>query len=251
MGTFGKNKGFTLIEVMIALAIVVIVGAVFLSIAQKLETSGNELLTKSTINVLETALEQFEISGYQLRHADKSPYDNHEHNGITYLSYSYPPDCRDYHDWFEVNPKKTFLFVASDSDAKWRNIDEVFEDIFRFDFSNEPTVSITATYTDKTAEKTDNRYWAGSLSMLVVLNKVPACKDILGAISTRNIQRTDETGAVMALTIDSEPKEIYLITDAWGKPLKYWYDGAQAFPIIQSAGADGKFDTADDIVNSK
>ncbi len=242
MNISSNKKGFSLIELMTALVIVVILVVVFLSIVEKLKTSGNEMLTRSTIDVLDTALEQFELSGYQLRHS-KTGYSQHN----DYRNYKYPPDCRDYKSWNENDG----LFDDSNNNAKWLGLKDTLKDIFRFDANNEPTVVLTATYTDKSGDKPDNRYWAGSLAMVVVLNKVPQCRDILSAISTKNIGRKDETGKIMKLTIDNRATDIYLILDAWGKPLKYIYDGEQAFPIIQSAGADGLFDTPDDIINNK
>lgn len=243
MNVSSSKKGFSLIELMAALAIMVIVTVAFFSVAKKITTGGNEMLTRSTIDVIDTALEQFELFGYQLGHSDKGVYSKHN----DYRNYKFPPDCRDYKSW----DKADGVFDDANNNAKWLGLDEVLKDIFRFDASNEPTVVVTAAYTNKSGDKPDNRYWAGSLAMVVVLNKVQQCRDILGAISTINIKRTDEAGDMMKLTIDSRAMDIYLILDAWGKPLKYIYDGEQAFPIIQSAGADGVFGTPDDIVNNK
>ena len=41
------------------------------------------------------------------------------------------------------------------------------------------------------------------------------------------------------------------VNDAWGHPLRYQWQGEGNFPLISSAGEDGVFDTADDIISSE
>ena len=77
------------------------------------------------------------------------------------------------------------------------------------------------------------------------LNRSPNSSKIIGAINNKFLTNKDRSGAVMTLRLDSN-KVIPLVwvVDPWGNPFRYRYYAGDNFPVIMSAGPDGKFGSA-------
>lgn len=80
-----QNKtGFTLVEILVVVAIIAILTAMVIGIAARINTQGKEQLTKNTIALLTAALAQFRDYGYTY----SAPY-----NIPPYDSLKFPLDC--------------------------------------------------------------------------------------------------------------------------------------------------------------
>lgn len=243
MAVVRKNNGFSIIEVTVAVAIMLILSVVFLNISDEIEIKGKTELCMSTITVVETALEQFDYFKYQMKHDSlNSPYDNHP----DYRLYRFPPDCRDYDGWFGSNTDS-----FDDTSNYWFDLVEVLEDVTRVEAGTELNIVIDPANYDTQIDE----YWKANMAMTVMLSRVPACRDILESISESNVIRKDKTGRTLSIDLESEPRSLFMIADPWGKPLNYKYcytdDLKMQFPVVVSAGPDGEFDTEDDITNQQ
>ena len=84
------------------------------------------------------------------------------------------------------------------------------------------------------------------------LDDVPDSREVLNKIS--GSMKANAHGHVVDPVGDNDPddfKELVEISDAWKLPLRYETRGGGNFPLISSAGPDGQFDTADDILSSE
>ncbi|MCP4707942.1 MAG: type II secretion system protein [Planctomycetes bacterium] len=59
MNSCEKNKGFSTLEVLAAVSIVIVLAAIVLSVGRRLQTQAEEKLAKSTIGILVTAIGQY------------------------------------------------------------------------------------------------------------------------------------------------------------------------------------------------
>ena len=101
----------------------------------------------------------------------------------------------------------------------------------------------------------EDKYLSAEL-MYFFLNRVPASRRILSAIHEKFITADDKTGRLIELTITGEPYPLPLLrvvdpwgNDPWGNVFDYRYKDGDNFPVIVSAGADGEFNTRDDITS--
>ena len=81
------------------------------------------------------------------------------------------------------------------------------------------------------------------------LDQVPDCREILANLP-ETATANDDGDAVF---VDGRTKSLIEVNDAWGGPI--WYEpgvsGSGNFPVLTSAGPDGVFGTADDIISSE
>ena len=90
------------------------------------------------------------------------------------------------------------------------------------------------------------------------LNRLPASRRFIETI-TDSLVKSDSDNPeyvqrMYAWTDSGGNKrsiELLHFTDPWGNSLRYLYDVGDVFPVIESMGKDGKWDTADDIILSK
>jgi hypothetical protein len=114
--------------------------------------------------------------------------------------------------------------------------------------------------------------FSGSAAMYFILNQVPDCRTTIDKIDRSLLTDSGVNGVPITITmvfgVTSQTVPFIRINDPWKRSLRYDYypdfndyvgtwpsyigdrDSAKlTFPIITSAGADGQFDTADDIIN--
>lgn len=181
-----KQTGFTLIEVLIVVALIVVLVSMVLVATNKNWVDKEKQLTAATIEVLDTALQEY---------------------------YDYTNDFPE--------PNSMEPFDAFDSIYSRRNA-----------------------------------------SLYAQLNLVPDSKKILGRIedSQTRLVGKDKLFSFKDHRLMSHDQQGYLlILDAWGMPFNYLYyndkdgiyeAGENTFPVIISAGPDGKFDTVNDNINN-
>lgn len=200
---------------LIVLAIIVILATMVVGIATRIDNQSKENFARNTIAILSAALEQFHDYGYTYP--------------PTYLEFGFPLDCNDFSQAELGATLGTALgAVVSISGGK-------------------------------------NEY-SGSEALYFFLSKVPECRATLDKINGSLVTNKDFAGNELKLTINGTEYPLLRIVDPWreggatikiGKTLRYdYYDEKTVnpktkrnFPIITSAGPDGKFDTADDISN--
>ncbi len=83
MKTRAYKTGFTLIEMIVVIAIIAILISMVVTIAKRIDDQSKERLTRETIALLGNALEQFRDFGYEYKDAD-------------YAGLVFPLDCNGY-----------------------------------------------------------------------------------------------------------------------------------------------------------
>jgi len=228
-----RQLGLTLVDMLIAVAIVAVLAGIVLTTLTRIDSKAKEQLCEATLETLNTALRQFRDYGYQ--HRINATGDELEF----YQGLKFPPDC-DGNDFTEVKVE-----------------DEITK---LLDLS--PRANIT----------TDNKHdpnESGSACLYFFLSQVPECRETLSNID-KTMLKSDHKADEDYLKITIGPaadNRIYpwlRVVDPWGTPLRYDYyineqessltwvqrrDAIRSFPLITSAGPDRKFDTNDDITN--
>ncbi len=210
--------GLTLVEMLVVLAIIVILAAIVASVASRINNQGKERLAKSTIEILCTALEQFHDYEYS-------------YSG-SYLGFDFPLDCND----FSADVLQSTLRDALGAGG----------------------VTITGGVHEPS--------YSGSEALYFFLSMVPQCKQILDRIDRSLVTSEDSNGNRLKIVIDGREYPLFRVVDPWpvkgqksrvGTVLQYdYYDEkvvppnlaeVRSFPVLRSAGPDGKFGTSDDI----
>lgn len=106
-----------------------------------------------------------------------------------------------------------------------------------------------------THENEKSKY-ASSEVLYYNLSRTPNCKRIIDTISDTLITNRDVDGAVRLITIppgseEEDETDLIRFIDPWGNAIRYRYATGDSFPVIDSAGADGKFTTTGDNVSSR
>jgi prepilin-type N-terminal cleavage/methylation domain-containing protein len=223
MNTHCKTA-FSLVEVLVAMAIIVIAAVLFMPVADKLGDSNAKKTTDMTLAVLDSALEKYFETGKRLY----PPSDQQEYIDF-YSKHRFPFDCRDHVEAADTDPQRWQL---GDDVLNLQDCEEILGVKIEY---------FPASILDGSDEFIN-------VMLCLQLWLVPECREILETLPSKCIER-QFGGEIIEPDIDEEPAAVYLITDGWGKPLNYWYDGRMSFPLLRSAGPDGEFDTDDDIIN--
>jgi prepilin-type N-terminal cleavage/methylation domain-containing protein len=237
MKVFRRQKGFTLIEAMVVIAITVVLIGLVLGVASRIDTQSKERQLRGTFAQLNSALQEFAAYGYRYKPIGALNQDIIDF----YNSLNYPLDCSE----FEVGAL-------------------AFEIAFGLGATN---VSINPPWINPSLahdpEGKDQDIYSSSAAMYFFLNEVPTCREILSKIDTRFLTNKDKFGNEINIYITTGSRQrVYPLTfvlDPWKKPLRYdYYDetlnnfiyrqqSIKNFPVITSAGSDGEFGTGDDI----
>ena len=237
-----KNSGFTLIEMMLVLAIVVLLVSMIVGIAKRVDDQGKERLCRDTIALIGNALEQFRDFGYVYKHTD-------------FAGLAFPLDCNNF-GITNPNPRLSLQDTLHDA-------------IYPIGVGT-VVIGPVGGY--------DSRF-PGSAAMYFILSQVPDCRTTLDKIdkSLLTNKGTDGNPINIFITINAVTTTLPFmrIIDPWGTTLRYDYypefadylvkfpsgtwggyvgerDSAKkTFPVITSAGPDKTFDTSDDITNIK
>jgi prepilin-type N-terminal cleavage/methylation domain-containing protein len=223
MKTRGQIKGLTLVEMLVVVAIIVLLVSMVVGVAKRIDDQSKERLCRSTITLIDNALEQFRDFGYE--------YKDPNFAGLTF-----PLDCND-------------IFTVNDLQNTLRNA--------LYLPSTTVTITVSARY---------DPIFSGSEVLYFVLSQVPDCRLTLGKIDKSLLTNIDADKST-EITIEINSAGIITtlpftrIIDPWGTALRYnYYDKLtpsllpdlktkKTFPVITSAGPDGKFDTSDDVSN--
>jgi len=219
-----SKPAFTLIEMLVVIAIIAILVSVVVGLARRMDNQGKERLTKSTIALLGNALEQFRDFGYQYANS-------------YYAEFHFPLDCNDY-----PNPKG------------------ILEDVLRDALDLAPG-SVTISGVGGSGPVIHQPGYSGSEALYFFLSQVPQCRKTLDRIDKSLLTDTDENHNRLVLSIAGRKYPLIRFIDSWGTAIRYDYyyedifpvrpnpDTKRTFPQITSAGADRIFNTLDDISN--
>jgi prepilin-type N-terminal cleavage/methylation domain-containing protein len=240
------KSGFTLIEMLLVVAIIAILVSMVVGVAKRIDDQSKERLCRNTIALVGNVLEQFRDFGYE--------YKNNDYAGLTF-----PLDCNGY------NLTSTFPYP---------NLQDTLHNALYS--STPPTIIIYGGVGGAQHDPT----FSGSEVLHFVLSQVSNCRATLEKIDkslliNKGIDKvTDITITIQSATMTTTYPFTRII-DPWGTTLRYdyypdyddyilaypsknWSDylgyrnsAKKTFPVITSAGPDGQFDTADDISNAK
>ncbi|MGA2679840.1 MAG: prepilin-type N-terminal cleavage/methylation domain-containing protein [Sedimentisphaerales bacterium] len=239
MKTRAYKTGFTLVEMIVVIAIIAILISMVVTIAKRIDDQGKERLTKGTITLLGSALEQFRDFGYEYKSTD-------------YAGLVFPLDCNGYN---------------LTSTSPYPNLPATLQSALGLSATNIYFSGAVGTY---------NPTFSGSEALYFILRQVPDCRDTLDKIDKSLLTNKDPNGNSITITIGASPALPFTrIVDPWGTTLRYDYypeyadyilanpggswqkylsyrnSALKTFPVITSAGPDKQFDTADDISNVK
>jgi prepilin-type N-terminal cleavage/methylation domain-containing protein len=238
-----KNSGFTLIEMMLVIAIIIILVSMIVGITKRIDDQGKERLCRDAIAIIGNALEQFRDFGYEYKHTD-------------FKGLVFPLDCNNFGI---TNPNPRL------------NLQDTLRDAI---YPPAPTVVLV-----NIGGGAYDPSFSGSAAMYFILSQVPDCRPTLDKIdkSLLTNKGTDGNPINIFITINAVTTTLPFmrIIDPWGNPLRYDYypdftdymaehpsgswagyvggrdSGKKTFPVITSAGPDKTFDTFDDITNIK
>lgn len=217
------------------ISIVAILVVIVVSLASRVEERGRIDLTRSTLNILNGAIQEFSSSGFRYRFED--PCDL----GFDQRLLKFPLDCN-----------------GMTKNEIERHLDEALDP--------QPPLTISGT-------NFDDPNAAAIAVVHFLLHRVGRCREILGEIDKsmiRHCRDSTQSEIVIEYEDDDEVYKLLYYSDPWGRPLRYSYyinkeenivnpealepnpiaeEGVRAFPLLISAGPDGVFGSSDDIMN--
>ncbi|MHC4457119.1 MAG: type II secretion system protein [Planctomycetota bacterium] len=219
------KPGWTIVEMLIVVAIIAILAAMVIGMAGRISAQSNEQLLKNTFALLNAALTQFSDYGYNYKFHSSVSYEEIDF----YRSLDFPVDC----NYFPTDKLEQTLEHVTDKNI---GIDPTNHDI----------------------------NYSGGEALYFFLSQVPECRQTLERIDKSLITNEGTDGVSMRISIDGQDYPLLRIIDPWGQPLQYDYyeeeppplgsievgrmeKSKRVFPVITSAGPDGEFGTADDI----
>ncbi|MGB7583044.1 MAG: prepilin-type N-terminal cleavage/methylation domain-containing protein [Sedimentisphaerales bacterium] len=244
MKTRAYKTGFTLIEMIVVIAIIAILISMVVTIAKRIDDQSKERLTRDTLVLIGNALEQFRDFGYEYKDAN-------------YAGLAFPLDCNGY-NLTSISPYPNLPNTLHNA-------------LYSANLYDPPQVTISGGTNDPT--------FSGSEALYFILRQVPDCRVTLDKIDKSLLTNNSNDSPPAPLTINLITGTTTItfpftrIIDPWGTPLRYDYypeyadyilanpggnwanyvtyrnSAKKTFPVITSAGPDRQFDTADDISN--
>jgi prepilin-type N-terminal cleavage/methylation domain-containing protein len=214
MGILRYKHSFTLVEMLIVMAIIALLATIVVGIASQLDSQSKQRLAGSTMAILAAALEEFKDYGYNY----SSPYSN----------FDFPLDC----SGFPVDVLEATLSSAlGAASVKITNHDTAEclnysgSEVLYFFLSRVPE-------SRKTLDKIDG-------SLVTNLNDVGARIEISidGGPFSPLLRLTDPWGTTLRYDYYDEGELDPVLREK----------GKRTFPMIVSAGPDRKFGTTDDM----
>jgi len=226
-----KNRqkiGFTILEMLVVVAIIVILASMVITLASRFEDRGNERVIKSTFAMLDAALGEFADYGYEYKDDDSTDED--------YTDLSFPLDCNNFlRDKFESVAAEA-LGLGSTEVVINREYD--------------PNYSGSAGLYFFLSQVPDCRKVLDRIDVSLVTNEDkngdPLRIEVDGKVYPLNriIDPWGETIRYSYYINEKEEDEVPL-------PNEPERDKPRTFPLLTSAGPDGEFGTPDDIKSNE
>lgn len=209
------NSGFTLAEILVVLAVIVILIAASIRVGQYVRIKAQVELVQSALGVIDTALQQYyeDVGAF--------PFECKDQNGN-----NVPDEFRkaDLQTQIQAKTGATMVTIS-------HNLDE----------------------TTGTGQAIDAASSAGLWWFLTQTPNSRKILDALSPEFITTLKpnsAADRLTITITVGGQTETNNLARIVDVWGTSLWYRYDPtAQTFPAVISAGPDRRFGTADDIQN--
>ena len=230
MKTHKLQVGLTLIDMLIAVAIIAALASIVITALARIDSKAQENLCQGTLETLNAALRQYRDYKLECR-IDTTSVREREF----YRRLNFPPDCNDFS---------------------------------RVDVQSEIEKLLDITPVTISPDKHDPNESGGAV-MYFFLSMVPECRETLGNIDQALLKSDHKISPAsknydedyLMITVDGRDYPWIRVIDPWGMTLRYdYYDEDETdfshrketirnFPLITSAGPDGEFSTDDDITN--
>ena len=93
--------------------------------------------------------------------------------------------------------------------------------------------------------------YASSEGLFYFLEKFVESRRIIGTMNELLTSNRDADGNLREFVYGGETLVLVRFIDAWGNSLRYTYMAGDNFPLIESAGPDGNYQTLGDNINSR
>lgn len=235
MKTRAFKTGFTLIEMVLVVAIIAILVSMIVGVTRRFDNQGKERLCRGTITLLSVALGQFRDFGYE--------YKNTDYTGLVF-----PLDCNSY---YAVNLETTLrdalypgtTIIITPEPAHDPNFSG--SEVLYFCLSKIPDCRATLDKIDKSLLTNKGNDKVTDIFITITsgatITNLPFTRIIDPWGTTLRYDYYPEYAAYMAVTAGG----------TWANYIIYRDSAKRTFPVITSAGPDKNFDTADDISNVK
>jgi prepilin-type N-terminal cleavage/methylation domain-containing protein len=213
------GKGFTLIEMMVVVAIIVILVSMMVGIAKRIDDQGKERLCRDTIALIGNALEQFRDFGYEYKDAG-------------YLEFTFPLDCND----DSAAMRNVLIPTLEKALGLTAGAITIFSGTNEYEYSGSEALYFFL------RQVPDSRATLDKIDKSLVTNKDKSGGDLILRIGTVNypfMRFIDPWGTTLRYDYYNE-----VVPPSYPNP-----DTRKTFPVITSAGPDKTFGTNDDISN--
>ena len=230
----GRRLGFTLIEMLVVMLIVALLAGGMMTLGGYVRQNAQIRSSEATIQLVTLALQE-----YQQHQDARSKLD------------MFPPDPCVVGAKLGVSAWEQNAFVGcwAGKFPSEETLAEMADHFAPTDFNDSVGWHFEFTWDKKLLDQEDRLVAARNSSevMYWYLNDVAACAKVLARLPSGSKTNDNNNG----ITVYDEAKPLIEVVDSWGRPLRYRTLGAGNFPSVDSAGSDGIFDTADDVLSSE
>lgn len=249
-----RNSGLTLIEILLAVAIVVVLATIMTVSGGNLRRQAMVRLTESTFSVVSSALQQYYESGgkYPPQFNDPSLATTYHDPAIAVPSV--------YYDTASATRVQTPLqaIAAAANYPVGTAIPTGNTVVFRvFNKNTIPPLAVNPTFADVNpvgAKTVPDAASVSSEALYIYLAATPVSRSVISKLSDKCIaDEYDTANNPFILKWTKSPATLSVMTrivnivDAWGTPIRYQYKTGDQFPVLVSAGPDKTFGTNDDV----
>ncbi len=225
-----KNKrAFTLIEMLVVVAVIVILLSIVAGVGRNVYTKAQIRNTEATITTLSTILQEYQNQNK-----------NRDFPTPTTVA---PAPVNDLSDFDLLRKRFGYFYHGNENYIAVVDCKAGDHDVFTWDDESDFTDDIKPV----ADHRADRLYARASIEfMYQFLDEVTACREKLAKLPESVVVNSDKD----SIYLFDRTKPLLEIVDAWDHPLMYEATSGN-FPTITSAGPDGMFDTADDIISSE